>query len=459
MRKRIYGSLGRTEPLDHVIQKLPVGSEGIERWRRAGRRAAKRLVSDDPPAGTKQRGDPLHRLRRVALVHQEKPGVREVECASQRLRIDVVDITDTNLDVVESERRGDRSSALHRGLAEVDPYNLPLWPDHLGHDGERTKGSTSAIDHPPPWLHADLAKRRTGRLGTQLGDAQQTLKVLVAAVEDITPDPLANRLAHGACTAQSYQPLPNMTILAVRGAGSRRAARRGRCPPSPDARRTAARPRRPPRPGRRAARRPPAGRAARRRSRRRRAGASRGARCATTPSARCARRARPGQRRHAEPGGDERLHDAPCRRTCSRCAARSPRSSHSASRWPRQRSQPAIHVASRRLAEPARAAGRQQVHRVVEQVVQADAGRLGLGLVVAEDDRHLDLARPQQLERLGRMGVRQADLQAGMLARRARPRRAGPASRSRRRSRPDARARRSGRRGRTAPRRRRRCGR
>jgi hypothetical protein len=119
--------------------------------------------------------------------------------------IHVVDITDTNLDVVESERRGDRSSPLHRRLAEVDPNNSPLRPDHLGHDGERAKGFTSAIDHPPPWLHADLAKRCACRLGTQLGDAQQTLKVLVAAVEDITPHPLANRLAHGACTAQSYR--------------------------------------------------------------------------------------------------------------------------------------------------------------------------------------------------------------------------------------------------------------
>src|SRR3954454_4614757 len=55
-----------------------------------------------------------------------------------------------------SERRRDRSSALHRGLAEVDAHNLPLWPDHLGHDGECSKRSTTAIGYPPPWLHADL---------------------------------------------------------------------------------------------------------------------------------------------------------------------------------------------------------------------------------------------------------------------------------------------------------------
>jgi hypothetical protein len=50
-------------------------------------------------------------------------------------------------------------------------------------------------------------------------------------------------------------------------------------------------------------------------------------------------------------------------------------------------------------------------------VVQADPARLGLGLVVAEDDRHVDPAGAQQLQRLGRMGVGQADLQARMPAR------------------------------------------
>jgi hypothetical protein len=49
-------------------------------------------------------------------------------------------------------------------------------------------------------------------------------------------------------------------------------------------------------------------------------------------------------------------------------------------------------------------------------VVEADAGRLGLGLVVAEDDRDVDPAGAQQLDRLGRMGVGQGDLQAPVLA-------------------------------------------
>ena len=41
-------------------------------------------------------------------------------------------------------------------------------------------------------------------------------------------------------------------------------------------------------------------------------------------------------------------------------------------------------------------------------MVQADVVGLGLGLVVAEDDRDVDLAGAQQLERLGRMRVGQA---------------------------------------------------
>jgi hypothetical protein len=65
-------------------------------------------------------------------------------------------------------------------------------------------------------------------------------------------------------------------------------------------------------------------------------------------------------------------------------------------------------------AQPALGALRQHVDRIVEQVVQADAGRLGLGLVVAEDDRDLDLAGAQELDRLGWMRVYQVDLEARM---------------------------------------------
>jgi hypothetical protein len=49
-------------------------------------------------------------------------------------------------------------------------------------------------------------------------------------------------------------------------------------------------------------------------------------------------------------------------------------------------------------------------------VVQAYVVRLGRGLVVAEDDRDIDLAGAQQFQRLGRVRVGDADPQAGMLA-------------------------------------------
>jgi hypothetical protein len=48
--------------------------------------------------------------------------------------------------------------------------------------------------------------------------------------------------------------------------------------------------------------------------------------------------------------------------------------------------------------------------------MQANAGRLGVGLVVAENDRDLDLAGAQQLDGVGRMRVGQADLQTRMPA-------------------------------------------
>ena len=55
--------------------------------------------------------------------------------------------------------------------------------------------------------------------------------------------------------------------------------------------------------------------------------------------------------------------------------------------------------------------------------MKADPRGLGLGLVVAEDDRDLDLACAQQIDRFGRMRVGQVDLQARMPARQRRHRR------------------------------------
>jgi dihydrofolate reductase len=59
--------------------------------------------------------------------------------------------------------------------------------------------------------------------------------------------------------------------------------------------------------------------------------------------------------------------------------------------------------------------GGQHIQRIVEQVMQADAVWFGFGVVVAEDDRDVDLAGAQQFQRLGWLRVGQADLQAGVL--------------------------------------------
>jgi hypothetical protein len=70
------------------------------------------------------------------------------------------------------------------------------------------------------------------------------------------------------------------------------------------------------------------------------------------------------------------------------------------------------------------ALGGQQVQGIVEQVVQADVFWFRFCVVVAEDDRDVDLAGAQQFECLGWLRVGQTDLQPGMLhgQRRHRPR-------------------------------------
>jgi hypothetical protein len=45
-------------------------------------------------------------------------------------------------------------------------------------------------------LHTEPAERRAGHLRADLSDAKQPPKVLVTAVEDVTPDPLCDRFSH-----------------------------------------------------------------------------------------------------------------------------------------------------------------------------------------------------------------------------------------------------------------------
>ena len=45
----------------------------------------------------------------------------------------------------------------------------------------------------PAFLHADPAEGRPGQLLGGLSDAQQPPKILIAAIEDVAPDPLGDR--------------------------------------------------------------------------------------------------------------------------------------------------------------------------------------------------------------------------------------------------------------------------
>jgi hypothetical protein len=70
---------------------------------------------------------------------------------------------------------------------------------------------------------------------------------------------------------------------------------------------------------------------------------------------------------------------------------------------------------ARVVGEDRSAAGGEQVERVVEQVGQADGAVLGDGVLVPEDHGDVDVAGPQQLQRVLGVAVGQAEFQAGML--------------------------------------------
>src|SRR6266702_277404 len=48
----------------------------------------------------------------------------------------------------------------------------------------------------PSFLHADPAEGRAGHLPGALSDTQQPPKILIAAVENVAPDPLRDRFGH-----------------------------------------------------------------------------------------------------------------------------------------------------------------------------------------------------------------------------------------------------------------------
>ena len=48
----------------------------------------------------------------------------------------------------------------------------------------------------PAFLHTDPAEGRTGHLLGSLSEAQQPPEILIAAIEDVAPDPLRDRFSH-----------------------------------------------------------------------------------------------------------------------------------------------------------------------------------------------------------------------------------------------------------------------
>src|SRR5881394_1172730 len=67
---------------------------------------------------------------------------------------------------------------------------------HLCHDGKPPQRAAAAVDGMPALLHTDPAEGRAGHLPGGLSDAQQPPEILIAAIEDVTPDPLRDRLSH-----------------------------------------------------------------------------------------------------------------------------------------------------------------------------------------------------------------------------------------------------------------------
>src|SRR5439155_21759656 len=81
-------------------------------------------------------------------------------------------------------------------LAEADANPPPGRAHHLRHDGQPANGATAAVDGMPAFLHTDPAEGGTGHLPGGLSDTQEPPKILVAAVEDVAPDPIRDRFSH-----------------------------------------------------------------------------------------------------------------------------------------------------------------------------------------------------------------------------------------------------------------------
>src|SRR5207244_4895696 len=88
-------------------------------------RATQRLLRHHPATRAKQARDVAEGAYLVGLVHQEKPGISQVERSAYGGRVELVDVTSEELHVAQLKRRYDRPGPLDCRLAEVDATYTP----------------------------------------------------------------------------------------------------------------------------------------------------------------------------------------------------------------------------------------------------------------------------------------------------------------------------------------------
>jgi hypothetical protein len=128
-------------------------------------------------------------------MHQEKPRIGQVERSAQGRPAEFVDVAGNHLYVAQLQRRQDRPGPPDGRLAEVNANHPPGRAHHPRHDGKPANRTAATVDGMPALLHTDPAKGSTSHLLADLGDAQPP-KILVAAIEDVTPDPLRDHVSH-----------------------------------------------------------------------------------------------------------------------------------------------------------------------------------------------------------------------------------------------------------------------
>lgn len=129
-------------------------------------------------------------------MHQEKPRIRQVKRTTHRRRAQFMDVTSKQFHLAQLKRRHYRTGPLNGRLVEVDAHHSPARTHHLRQDGKPAKRAAAALDGMPAFLDSDPAEGRTRHLARGLGNAEQPPKILIAAIEDVAPDPVRDRLRH-----------------------------------------------------------------------------------------------------------------------------------------------------------------------------------------------------------------------------------------------------------------------